>query len=337
MVGDASVSVDGGDSDNVRHIQRTDVRARVAGDASASVDGGDSDYARHIEQAREAVFRGDTDIDIDGDGKREYHRDYGANGRLIREAFDLNFNGRPEIVWDHVAQMHWRDMNEDGKPEVMEFFSTEGATTTRIVAKDKDQDGRPEEKWTYTSKSGEEKIEVTLELDNDADGTFDGKARWEANAAQDSESGLRNPVISECSPPDEAEPQSCSEIGKCTRGQAAFLTGSYDYVMDEGRNALDRLGSVNGYESLLAEFGRTTMQFIVLRCKQSSSSICARASVYEAIVADESTNTMALPIDVFYIGTRFACDGTSLETVLFHEIMHYVLGPGGSPFKVPTP
>jgi hypothetical protein len=112
-------------------------------------------------------------VDLNHDGKMDIIYTYAANGSLMAEDFDLDFDGKfdERVYYQEGKKVRMeRDMDGDGKPDYLEFF--EGGKLVR-AERDSNGDGKADE-WMYYENGKLDRI--------GRDTTGSGRAdKWERN------------------------------------------------------------------------------------------------------------------------------------------------------------
>jgi hypothetical protein len=112
-------------------------------------------------------------VDLNHDGKMDIIYTYAANGSLMAEDFDLDFDGKfdERVYYQEGKKVRMeRDMDGDGKPDYVEFF--EGGKLVR-AERDSNGDGKTDE-WLYYENGKLDRI--------GRDSTGSGRAdKWERN------------------------------------------------------------------------------------------------------------------------------------------------------------
>lgn len=132
--------------------------------------------AAAIDAARIAIANNATLIDLDGDGFTEYQRILDSAQNMIREEFDLNRDGTPEIVWDRQdpKKTFTVDADGDGTPEIKREMNPNPAPGDAIatLTRDTDADGVPDYRYSYSVDTASGEILIQHETDRDQDGQY---------------------------------------------------------------------------------------------------------------------------------------------------------------------
>lgn len=277
----------------------------VSGDAGADVE---SPRWIALAAARAAYERGDTRIDLDGDGRAEWVLEgrVGA-GRLTRETIDSDNAGTPDMVWDRTGPVHsFRlDRNRDGRPEFMiesRVASANPSLLTHVVTEDTNGDNVPDLRRTYTPDPAQDTVSVQVELD-------DGSGRWTAGGWTTSTPNRQRRVIAHVP---------TSGAGACTPAQAAQIQAALDEALSRGADCLARMDS-----RWALRFARKfAASDVRIDCAETDPMSCGWARIDE--VGQHWYNDDNVHISLGNASFSAACP--ALAQTLFHELMHFDLG-----------
>lgn len=268
-----------------------------------------NDRVAALNAARERIARGDVSIDLDGDCLDEYTRSYGTGGDLIREEIDADGNGVAEMVWDHSSSIRTVTLDEDGDgvAEYSEqaFVDSGNSNVFHVtVTEDTSDDGIPDYRIEYSVDANSNDIELQHSKDEDQDGNFTSTHKSTSSREQ-----FYGGV-------------SIEEAGAwaCSSQQAQQISDAYDQMLAEGWSCLNGMSPQLALDFLLTQ-ARSTIKVSCL----PDPTPCGAVDTYRAkwrwlFGFDE------LPI---LLGQgNFDGSGTCrpLKHVLFHELLHYVVG-----------
>jgi len=130
--------------------------------------------------------------DLNGDGKVDAAEEYGPDGVAVREVFDQDFDGKPDVVIVYEkGQIVRKELSFgfDGKPRAWNYYE-KGKLTRR--ERDLNGDGKVDY-WEYWDGNEIDRVAVDL----DGDGTVD---RWENRRAVAQSTG-QTPAAPQTAPP----------------------------------------------------------------------------------------------------------------------------------------
>ncbi|MBL8684816.1 MAG: hypothetical protein JNK05_36910 [Myxococcales bacterium] len=260
--------------------------------------------------ARAAYQRGETRIDLDGDGRAEWVLEGRVgNGRPTRETIDSSNAGSPDMVWDRTGAVHsFRlDRNRDGRPEFViesRVSTSNPALYTHVVSEDTDADNTVDLRRTFTPDPAQPTVAVQYELD-------DGSNRWMAGGWTTMVPNRQRRVTAQVP---------TTGAGACTPAQAAQIQSALDAALSKGTDCLNRMDS-----SLALQFARKfAASDVRIDCAETDPSSCGWARLDE--VGSGWFGSGDDDVHVSLGPASFAAPCPALEQTLFHELMHFVLG-----------
>lgn len=262
-----------------------------------------------LDAARAAIAQSQTSIDLDGDGFNEYTRTYDTGGALIREELDIDEDGTAEVVWDHAVNPRTFTVDEDGNGvfEYSEEAQIDGSNPNRFhvtITRDVSDDGIPDDRITYTVDSAATDIEIDHFSDTDQDGTF--TATYTSTTTREQTYGG---IDVETQGP-----------WACTDQQAQQINDAYDKMLSEGWSCLNGMSARLALEFLLTQ-ARSTIKVSCLDTPTPCGSVDTYRARWRWLFGFDE-----LPI---LLGSS-NFDGSQtcrpLDQVLFHELLHYVVG-----------
>lgn len=268
-----------------------------------------TDRVAALDAARERIARGDTMIDLNGDCVNEYRRVYGTGGQLIREEIDADGNGVAEMVWDHSSSTRTFtvDENGDGVFEYSEQAYTDAANPSILnvtVTEDTSDDGIPDYRITYAVNATTDSIQIQHAKDDDQDGTFSSTHTSTTTREQ----------------PYGGVSVEKTGVWACSDQEEQQIKDAYDQMLSEGWSCLNGMSPRLALDFLLTQAKST----IKVSCLPTTTP-CGSVDTYRArwrwlLGTDE------LPI---LLG-KGNFDGSNtcrpLKQVIFHELLHYVVG-----------
>lgn len=258
-----------------------------------------------IQAARDAIARGEQVIDLDGDGRKEYRRTLDSQGSLLKEEIDADGNGHYELVWDfsQPVKTYREDKDGDGTFEEMVDVSepsSNPAAATYVLHRDASGDGVIDTRHTYTIDPAAPTFEVLTETDAEQDGFWSGNSRTSVERIQ------KNGIA----------PVSTSGPGSCSASDKALIDTAVSSAITKG------VACLNGISASLALKVARTLAGAQFPIACGNATWCA-----EVDVANEKRRWFRkdnLPIIIHPPAFGAACG--SLESTVFHELLHYALG-----------
>ncbi|MFO0560915.1 MAG: hypothetical protein U0269_23050 [Polyangiales bacterium] len=285
----------------------SDASADGATPSDASVDG-ESPRLRALTAARTAYERGDTQIDLDGDGRAEWVLEgrVGA-GRPTRETIDSNNAGTPDMIWDRTGPVHTfrLDRNRDGKPEFMiesRVATANPSLYTHVVTEDTNGDNTVDLRRTFTPDPAQASVSVQVELD-------DGSGRWTAGGWTTTTPNQQRRVVAHVP---------TSGAGACTPAQAAQIQTALDDALSKGADCLSKMDSTWALQ-FARKFATSNVR---IDCAETDPTSCGWARIDEVgrnWFGDDDVHVSLGP-------ASFGASCPALSQTLFHELMHFVLG-----------
>ncbi|MCK5015938.1 MAG: FG-GAP repeat protein [Candidatus Peribacteraceae bacterium] len=263
-----------------------------------------------IENAKLAIENGDVRIDLDGDCAKEYIRIYDDEGNLIRQEIDINNNGRPEMVWDYsnFVKVYMADMDEDGIAEHIKEAYTELSNPDILnisITDDRSGDGIPDYKISYKVDPNDTHIEIVHYDDLDQDGNFEEEYTSTTTREQ-----ITGGIIIE-------------KEGNwaCNDTEENQIREAFNNAIRQGVSCLANLSPRLNLEFMHMLATNT----IVFNCIDQSSP-CGYVDTHELDWQFLSYNH---ELNVLLGEHNFDGSGEcrSLDRIIFHELLHYVLGP----------
>jgi len=130
-------------------------------------------YSRRAEDGKEILVR--KERDLNGDGKVDVWEEYGPDGQLVKETYDQDWDGKPDVVvYYEKGQVIRKELSFgfDGKPRAWNFYEK-----GKLVRRERDLNGDGKvDYWEYWEGAEIDRVGV----DVDGDGTVD---RWENRRA----------------------------------------------------------------------------------------------------------------------------------------------------------
>ena len=127
-------------------------------------------YSIIVAEGKERVIR--KERDLNGDGRVDMWQAFDADGNLVKEAFDLDFDGKPDLAITYEkGQLVKKEFAPgfDGMVRTTEYYEN-----GKLVRKERDTKGDGKvDTWEYYENGELDRIGVDL----DGDGQVD---RWEA-------------------------------------------------------------------------------------------------------------------------------------------------------------
>jgi hypothetical protein len=132
-------------------------------------------YSRKDPKGKEILLR--KERDLNGDGRIDGWEKYGADGSIVRIAYDLDFDGKiDEVLHFEKDQLVKKELafGFDGVPRSWSFYEK-----GKLVRKERDANGDGQvDYWEYWENGEVDRIGV----DDDGDGQVD---RWEARKSSE--------------------------------------------------------------------------------------------------------------------------------------------------------
>ncbi len=126
-------------------------------------------FSRRTLEGKQVVVR--QEKDLNGDGKIDVWEEYGEDGVLVKQTFDLDFDGKPDVtLFLEKGQLVRKEyaFAFDGKPRAWAFYEK-----NKLVRRERDLDGDGKiDVWEYWENGEIDRIGI----DVDHDGRID---RWE--------------------------------------------------------------------------------------------------------------------------------------------------------------
>jgi hypothetical protein len=266
-----------------------------------------------IAAARAALEAGDRDIDMDGDGRKELHRELDAKGEVVREELDLEGDGKPEMWWTPGKRSFsfQVDRNNDGNVEYG-YEVTRDADAPELFhvlrRYDTNQNGVEDERWQYDVRDGDSEISVTIERDENETGDFEVAEQKSIPVDTSNEPREVDLVFDDV-------PRSCTEAER-SRLEREFY--------DEVNTGLQCLVSTELPEMAAELWYLLVHHRIVIRCTdeiadEHGRTFCARApGALRALQPDDDVT-----IEANRLHFEGRCD---VPGDMFHELIHYVVG-----------
>ncbi len=271
-------------------------------------DAGIPDFVSILNAAKDAVARGETAIDLDGDGRPEYTRVFSDGGVLVREEIDVDGDGTPDLVWDY-----------SGTPETFTRIA-HGQTVERVevtldpLTPDKASfvltatpldPSLPFTRVSYVVDPAAPAIGVTHELSTQRDGNYD--------VGFTSQTTLVQPDL---------DTIPTSGPGACTPDQAKSLQDAFNDMVTDALPCLWNLD-----RALFEMVGRMLANSnVLLTCDPDPSATCADIDSRTG-VRPWRTGQVRPDMPITFHPNAFTSLGCGpLASTLFHEVLHYVLG-----------
>ncbi len=275
--------------------------------------------------AATAYAAGATDIDLDGDGRFEWHLEGRvSNGPATRETIDVNADGQPDMVWEQVGpdSLLRIDRNGDGAFEyIVKATPTLDGRTLFVVTEDTTGDFVPDHRMTLTTVPGTTSAAVAHEFDYDQDGVFEvGFSTTSSGGARQSAiSGLILSIAPSPAPLTMSPHVPLTVDSTCTPAQANDLRNALDAAVAQGASCFAKLDNHLGMAFLrLAATGK-----LQINCGLADPTICAVASrSFEGC----TFGVLGCPDVVVSVHMPYNPACGPLASTLFHEILHYLLG-----------
>lgn len=280
----------------------------ASSDAALDASDAESPALAAITAARAAYERGDTRIDLDGDGRAEWVLEGRVGtGRPTRETIDSNNAGTPDMVWDRTGAVHTfrLDRNRDGRPEFMiesRVASANPSLFTHVVTEDTNGDNTVDLRRTFTPDPEQALVSVQYEID-------DGSGRWTAGGWTTTTANRQRRVVASVP---------TSGAGACTPAQAAQIQTALDDALSKGVNCLSKMDSAWALQ-VARKFATSD---VVIDCAETDPTSCGWARIDE--VGKHWWNDDNVHVSLGPASFSAACP--ALSQTLFHELMHFVLG-----------
>lgn len=284
-------------------------------DEKADEAGMSIDYWVALENAKDAILKGETQIDLNGDGIIDYRRAYDASGRLQKEEIDENGDGIAERIWDYsgAVKTYTIDVNQDGKPEyqiTVTPSSPELLPAKVVITADSNADGKMDTRKSYVIEKDSDFINVRVEIDKLQDGQFSFAYETIANRFQHSSA---KPPLS-----------TIQTIGTfaCSESQKAAIESALADAVRKGISCLMKMEP-----GLALAFAKTIAgSNFTIDCRpapQSALDACARMDPANSVMRFFGYDDLIINTFPHFFTDDFC---KPFESTIFHEILHYLLG-----------
>jgi hypothetical protein len=265
--------------------------------------------------ARTAYVGHATSIDLDGNGVAEWTLVWGAGDSPTHEEIDSNGDGMADLVWDRTdtSATHTADRNFDGTFEyTLSGTRASAATTdpvTYVVTEDTTDDFVPDFRTTFTVDPSSTSYDLAFESDAAQTGTWSDAGSTTVDLDQP-----RVPVHF----PGSTDP------GQCTPDQQMQLQNALDAAIANGTSCL-----FFADPSLANEFLRTAATANLSFDCGGSSANCGLSTTLGHTGGWLSSLFGGADVHIQFSLSTFSTSqcGDSIESTVFHELMHYAIGP----------
>jgi hypothetical protein len=265
-----------------------------------------SDKTDWLTSVRQAMHGTARDIDLDLDGRIELHvLERFPDGRPKREEIDYDQNGTTDlwVSFDDTGWLYYEDLDHDGRPDgAGRAWTAPNGQKTRVVVFDSNHDGeldaRVSSVWTSSAT-------IVTKVDYLFKGSF-----WTVRTTTVSEASSVSAAI----PHD--GPGGPLTIDTDCGAQQDEILGKYAEALSVGRDCLGGISPTLAQDFERAAGARPTTEIV---CKPLDPNTCASAPN-----SSDFTNQTPMRIE---LNTMPPADCGSQESTLFHEALHYALGP----------
>ncbi len=134
-------------------------------------------YSVLVAEGKERVVR--KERDLNGDGKVDLWESYDEEGNVSKQAYDLDFDGKPDLVITYEkGQLVKKEFAPgfDGMPRTVAYYEN-----GKLVRKERDTKGTGKiDTWEYWENGVLDRVGVDLDGDGEVD-------RWEKRGGSDTE------------------------------------------------------------------------------------------------------------------------------------------------------
>ncbi|MCC7385539.1 MAG: hypothetical protein IT384_27055 [Deltaproteobacteria bacterium] len=263
-----------------------------------------------VAQLQAAYRSGANEIDLDCDGRADWLLDRpNPTAEAVRETIDSNGDGRPDILRDRTGSTHILELDRnyddrfDRRVEASDSVSVDGGFEF-VMLEDRDLDGVMDHRTTYTIDPATPEVVFVFE-------------EWDPDAGEWVETGRTTTTDSHAAL---GAIVTTSGPGACTGDQAAAIERALDKVEAEIDSCLA------SYDPQLASLVRSmaASKPIRVHCSVPTSpteSYCG----YAAQAGKKNPAEIDIGIDPSVFTPNGGCP--PVESVLFHELLHYAFGP----------
>jgi hypothetical protein len=271
-------------------------------------DGGSSrvDFLIGLTAAKEALRAGATSADLDNDGYKEYRRQLDSSGKVLREQIDVDGDGRADLVWDYSGNTKTfrADIDGNGIPEVSRDVTEDTADATIhhfLSTSDSSGDGIPDLRRSYTIDPRKDMVNVLVEEDPDQDGSFSTQTTFTTPRVQNASQTSVD----------------TRPLAACTTSQQEAIKRAFDKVISDGIACLWKVD-----KALALQYSQSHVNSdIVISCG-SRPGVCGHVDAANAASPWAGMNQLPIFVDP----DGFTSDCPALESTIFHEWSHFVLG-----------
>jgi hypothetical protein len=278
-------------------------------DAGSTADAGTRDFLAILTAAKAAIARGETQIDLDGDGRPEYTRFLSDAGLLLREEIDVTGSGVPDLVWDHTVRTSTFVRSVQGTPVETVEVTLDPVIPDKASFVVTEMPLDPSVPFTRALYTVDPNI-PTIAVENDTSTHRDGN--WDVTVI--TQTTLVQPDLV-------AVPT--QGAGACTPKQAQALTDAFNDAVTDGLSCIYALDP-----DLMEMIGRMLVNSNVqFTCTPTVNGACADVGANEAVRPWRPGQALPdMPV-TFHPNAFTSPNCSPLAATAFHEILHYALGP----------
>jgi hypothetical protein len=277
--------------------------------AGSLADAGTRDFLAILTAAKSAIARGETQIDLDGDGRPEYTRFLSDAGVLLHEEIDVTGSGVPNLVWDHTAPTSTFVRSVKGTPVETVEVTLDPAIPDKASFVVTEMPLDPSVPFTRALYTVDPSI-PTIAVENDVSTHRDGN--WDLTVM--TQTTLLQPDL--VMVPTQG-------AGACTPKQAQALTDAFNDAVTDGLSCLYTLDP-----DLMEMVGRMLVNSNVqFTCDPTVNGDCADIGASEGVRPWRVGQALPdMPV-TFHPNAFTSPNCSPLASTAFHEILHYAFGP----------